>query len=345
MIRQKVYAAARPRLLHDSPRNRARLSTHARADENLSLTLHDGRRLAFATYGPSSGKPVILLHGSPACRLDGRYFERWLEQLNIRLIAPDRPGYGESSPQSNRTLCGYASDVSHLADSLHLESFRILGMSGGGPHALTCTLKIPKERLLATGVLYGAGPTHQTGLLGQGFSKTQVFGLWLRRAFPGIAESLTVKYHVEPIMQPGYGERVRKDLEMLKTPKEKAIWSKEEIIQIYLDSNKETFKQGVSGHSVDSALLMSHWGFKLSDIRQKESGHGPIIFWTGDKDEQTPLSQARYMLDGLSGRETWAPYVLGATPSSDALLRVFKDENHLTLLDQWGGSILEELLE
>ena len=45
----------------------------------------------------------------------------------------DRPGYGESDPNPNRTLQSMASDLEELADQLELGSkFYVVGFSMGG---------------------------------------------------------------------------------------------------------------------------------------------------------------------------------------------------------------------
>jgi pimeloyl-ACP methyl ester carboxylesterase len=50
----------------------------------------------------------------------------------------DRPGYGGSTPQPDRTVADAAADVAALADQLQVGRFAVWGASGGGPHALAC---------------------------------------------------------------------------------------------------------------------------------------------------------------------------------------------------------------
>ena len=71
---------------------------------NQQITLPDGRKLGFNEYGPANGTPLFYFHGSPSARIEFNLFgsETLLESLNIRMIAPDRPGSGLSDFQPNR---------------------------------------------------------------------------------------------------------------------------------------------------------------------------------------------------------------------------------------------------
>jgi pimeloyl-ACP methyl ester carboxylesterase len=57
-------------------------------------------------------------------------------------------GYLDFQPK--RRLMDWPADVGCLADTLVLDKFGVLGYSGGGPHALACTVRIP-ERLTTVG--------------------------------------------------------------------------------------------------------------------------------------------------------------------------------------------------
>ena len=58
------------------------------------------KNLSFIEYGPGDGIPVFYFHGFPGSHKDIMLFKgnELAEELNIRLIAIDRPGYGSSDP-------------------------------------------------------------------------------------------------------------------------------------------------------------------------------------------------------------------------------------------------------
>lgn len=91
--------------------------------------------------------PVILLHGFPHDRT------LWSAQLaappaGARLIAPDLPGFGESSRAAVPSLDVYADWVMALCDSLALERVVIGGLSMGGYLAFSLWRRHP-ERIRA----------------------------------------------------------------------------------------------------------------------------------------------------------------------------------------------------
>src|SRR4029079_13148344 len=62
-----------------------------------TVRLADGRRVAVAEWGQPGGRPVFLLHGMPGSRrMCPDATATW--EAGVRLIVPDRPGYGGSDP-------------------------------------------------------------------------------------------------------------------------------------------------------------------------------------------------------------------------------------------------------
>ena len=108
-----------------------RMTTH-------SITLPDGRSFAYAEYGIPDGRVVLWMHGLPGSRRDWSVGDgpAFLTELGLRLIAPDRPGFGRSSPHTGRTYASFVADLASLTARLAVESGVVLGYSGGTPYAL-----------------------------------------------------------------------------------------------------------------------------------------------------------------------------------------------------------------
>lgn len=125
-----------------------------------SLSLPDGRKLAYSEYGDSHGKPVIYFHGFPGSRVEGLLMDAVAKRLGLRIVAPDRPGFGRSDFQAGRRLSGWQKDVASLADALSFERFSVLGISGGGPYVLACAEQLA-ERIDKASIVCGLGPAKQ----------------------------------------------------------------------------------------------------------------------------------------------------------------------------------------
>jgi pimeloyl-ACP methyl ester carboxylesterase len=106
------------------------------------IRLADGRALAYCLYGPESGTPVLFQYGMPGTMFLAPERLSPLDDLGIRLVVPDRPGYGQSTRLPGRSVAAVANDVSFLVDHLGWDRFAIWGASGGGPHALACAALI-----------------------------------------------------------------------------------------------------------------------------------------------------------------------------------------------------------
>jgi pimeloyl-ACP methyl ester carboxylesterase len=122
------------------------------------LKLSDGRQLCYAEYGDPNGFPIFVFHGNPNSRLLWGLIPGSPFLPNVRLIAPDRPGFGQTDfKEGVTTLENWPKDIAALADHLGIKKFAIFGPSGGGPYALACAWKMP-ERLTAVGVFASVGP-------------------------------------------------------------------------------------------------------------------------------------------------------------------------------------------
>ena len=114
----------------------------SRAYDPQQIRLPGGRTLAYCLYGPESGRPVLFQYGMPGTMFLAPERLSPLDDLGIRLVVPDRPGYGQSTRLPGRSVAAVADDVSFLVDHLGWDRFAIWGASGGGPHALACAALI-----------------------------------------------------------------------------------------------------------------------------------------------------------------------------------------------------------
>jgi hypothetical protein len=70
-------------------------------------------------------------HHPNSNRLMSLTFDADARRLGLRVLAPERPGYGRSTPQPGRGVGGFVRDLSHLLAALGVERFAVLGSSAG----------------------------------------------------------------------------------------------------------------------------------------------------------------------------------------------------------------------
>lgn len=154
--------------------------------QNRSVLLPDGRRLAYAEYGDPDGQVVVWIHGLPGSRLDWSIGNgpALLTELGLRLIAPDRPGFGRSTPHNRRTHASFATDLDSLTDALGIETSTLLGYSAGAPYALAAA-HAKTGHLHVDGVVLVSpiGP-RSTPHFGDGLGQTDKVMLTLARVPP-----------------------------------------------------------------------------------------------------------------------------------------------------------------
>ena len=100
-----------------SPLSKMEVSDTANAK---TITIRDGRILGYMELGSHDGRPLLYFHGHPGSRYEAKLLEEHAIELNIRLIAIDRPGYGLSTYKSGRTILDRTDDIIELADQLRI---------------------------------------------------------------------------------------------------------------------------------------------------------------------------------------------------------------------------------
>ena len=130
------------------------------------LVLSDGRTLHVYDTGAGAGTTglaVFWQHGTPSTGAPPEPLFAAAAERGIRWVSHDRPGYGGSTPHPGRDVASAAADVARIADALGIDRFAVMGVSGGGPHALACAATLP-GRVLATVCMSGPAPFGAEGL-------------------------------------------------------------------------------------------------------------------------------------------------------------------------------------
>lgn len=111
-------------------------STPPSPQELETLPLANGHTLSFSTCGPPNAPALFYFHGQGGSRLQSLALAGNASNVGLRIICPDRPGIGLSTFDPRRKLLDYPPQIAQLARYLGLETFRVMGGSGGGPYAV-----------------------------------------------------------------------------------------------------------------------------------------------------------------------------------------------------------------
>ena len=257
--------------------------TLPRLDEVIKLP--DGRRLAYAEYGDANGKAVFLFHGLPGSRLSWGLLPGDPIPSGLRIIAPDRPGYGCSDPKPHRTLLNWAEDVEQLADALGIARFAAVGVSGGGPGALACAWNMP-HRLTSVGIVSSPSPTDAPGVF-EGMSKTNRFFFKLAWRQPWLS-ALNVRLLASMIRR--NPARYINSMKLKVHDVDRQIVSRPEIQEMLIRDFAEALRAGAEGMVDDMAANHGRpWGFPLDEIEAK------VHFWVCELDRSVPPAMGRYL--------------------------------------------------
>jgi pimeloyl-ACP methyl ester carboxylesterase len=224
------------------------------------------------------------------------------------MIAPDRPGYGLSSFHPRRSLVDWAADVSALADHLKLESFAVVGVSGGGPHAVACARMLP-GRVTAAGIVSGVGPMgdpeFDVGMVG--FNRGLSF---LARQSPLVLrpifwfQEFSVRRWPEAALRAATKRFPAPDAAMLE---------RADVRAAFFDDAHRSSATTAQAATQDFVLFARDWGFRLQGVTV------PCHFWHGDADRNVLIGHGRFMAGRIPGA------VLHECPGEGHLLYV----NHL----------------
>ncbi|MFN7097399.1 MAG: alpha/beta fold hydrolase [Gammaproteobacteria bacterium] len=285
--------------------------------ESKTVKLEDGRLLGYADYGDPDGQAIFYFHGFPGSRLEVVNFDEIARASRYRLIGIDRPGMGLSTPAPNRTLLSWVDDIVRFADALNIDTFSIIGHSGGAPFVAACAYQIPR-RLKSVAIVSGMAPLENPA------SKT---GMPMSQRFINILIK-TLPCLTTPMMA--------MTLRMLKNPDSKmmqqmlkqlpaadqAVFKDAEYSTKLIRGTLEAFRQGKQEPAQEMKLLFKPWKFDLEKI------NCPVTVWYGALDTQAPLSHAK----------------IYASLIPHATLKILPDEGHHSILKNHMAEIMRSVI-
>lgn len=247
--------------------------------------LPDGRTLAWHRFGDGR-RVVVHCHGSHHTGVEAAV----LEPDQVRgwtVLAPDRPGHGDSDPCPDQSLLEWARDVWVMLRRHRVRRPFVTGWSAGGPHALA---------LAATGDVAGLGllscvaPFDRDGAY-DGMRVYNRLSVAAIRRSPGLVRPLgrlytpIFRHGARPLLALNKATQPRADRESITGHRE----------EVALRASRDAYRDGCGGAVDDAHRYLNAWGFDVADL------DAPALFWVGEGDKVTPPGMSRYLADRMPG--------------------------------------------
>jgi pimeloyl-ACP methyl ester carboxylesterase len=253
-----------------------------------TIELPDGRSLSWTAFGAQDG-PVVLVLDGPGSRGMPRAASRTAAGLGIRLVAPDRPGFGGSDPAPVRSHQATADDLVALMDALGHDRFGILAQSGGTPFALGVAAAAG-DRVSGLAFVGAVVPIGEPGAL-EDVSGPMLTMFRLARRAP---------FLLRPLLEAA-GRSARKDpAKMAKKYAEDLPAADQHVLSdaaMWAIHERGTWEalETPRAFAREARMLARPWDVDLGRIT------APVELWVGEKDPVHPPSMAHELARRLGG--------------------------------------------
>lgn len=247
--------------------------------------------LGYAECGDPTGAPVLHCHGFPSSRLEATLHEEAARRAGVRLIAPDRPGFGRSTHRADRRIADWPKDMERLADRLGVDRFGLIGASCGGPYAIATAAALP-SRVRGLALLGSVAPFRERGLTrGQLAPLRLLFGL-ARRSPALVAPLLRLDAKV---LLHDPERAIRRLSKLLSAPDRRLLDGGADVRGQFAAALCEAYRQGVRGAALDASLLARGWGVNFAAVT------APTTVFQGGLDRHATPAMGAWLAAAIPG--------------------------------------------
>jgi pimeloyl-ACP methyl ester carboxylesterase len=257
-----------------------------------AMMLPGGRTLGYCEFGDRNGVPIFGFHGTPGSRFMFRLVNEPARRLGVRIIAPERPGFGLSGFQPQRNLTAWAADVAALADRLGLRRFGVAGISGGGPYTAACAALLP-DRVAAAALISPVGPLCQP----EGPDKIGMARYVTFRLLPPIAPAMRGAFSLGRLMFLMAPDTIYRFILRRACVSDRRILLRPSVRRNLLDGVSEGLRPGIRGLVQEMRIFCEPWNIPFHAIK------APVMLWQGMEDRNVPLSASLRLAELIPGCE------------------------------------------
>jgi pimeloyl-ACP methyl ester carboxylesterase len=276
------------------------------------MQLEQGRSLSWQEYGKSTGYPVFYFHGLPGSRVEAESADAAARELGVRIIAVDRFGYGDSRSADGFGFFKFSDALAQLAQALKLNTFSLLGFSGGVPYALACAFNLGKQ---IDKIAIVASPAEFSTPVMKAHYNPQSIPLFELAA----ADTELARQQIEPLAQSPEAT-LQYMLSNISTDDQR-LFSQARYHDSYAKNMTVALNQGAEGTVCDLNQLGLPWPFDVRALRL------PVSIWHGEEDPICGAAIADYLADTISG----------------SCLHILHGKGHFFLFEHW-HEVLSDLV-
>lgn len=251
--------------------------------------------LEIQEYGDPDGHPAFFFHGLIGSHHQASYIAEQARANGLRIIAPNRPGVGDSEFVRRTSPLEAVADVEDLSAALGVGRFSVIGISGGTPYALSCLLRMG-GRLDTVTIISGMGPTTLRGAL-RGMDRRRRLALELGSRYPNLAHKEIQRWCDR------FNARPRAFLDRLVATwpePDRTLFRREDIYDLFLLDLRQVFTVGRGAETFSQDLfLYRNYSFSLRDLPARPQ----VTLWQGLDDTIVPPSMAWEMTRALPNCE------------------------------------------
>jgi pimeloyl-ACP methyl ester carboxylesterase len=207
------------------------------------------------------------------------------QEFGVRVVAPDRPGFGASTPKPGRSIVDWVRDLDELTDHLQLGSYRLLAISGGSPYALAVAW-IHAERVPHLGLLSVICPLDVPGVTRDANPPVR-FTFWAARRASILLGPMGRAMARVTLKNP---DKAAERLIGVRPPADREIIRRPEVMAVLRENLPNQFKEPASV-ALEMANAARPWGFDLEDVTV------PTTIWQGGLDDVHTPAMGRYLPD------------------------------------------------
>jgi len=238
------------------------------AERREQMRLRDGRSLGWYEWGSSDGRAVLFCTGAGMSGSLG-FGENDISALDLKLIAPDRPGLGSSDPHPQKTLITWAEDIEQVIKARGLEDAVAVGFSQGAPFALA----LASKRLVhAVAIVSGQDELAHPQLASSVHPEVAKMVAAVRRDPPAFERHFSTVATPEGLWQLIIGMSCERD---------RAGYLTQPFTDAYRCCLREGFSQGPEGYARDLMIALRPWPFEIEKITIRAD------LWYGGLDTST----------------------------------------------------------